>query len=489
MPIVIQNKFDGGHAEDLRTFALDECEKSLNFDLFKNPHKLIPFPDSIADTLNSGNMSDIQISDIDVSLIGSTYYITGAGFESSVSQKTAFYIKLNGALASNFEQQAVSAAATYVKGTGVTYKDKNFALRYNGSGTWTLDRYDSAGVVTAIGTISFTISTAPRMFVHPEDNVLYIVIGTTISSWDGTTLTTSTTILPSGMTPTSLTDYGTYLAITMAPLRGNGNSITYLWGRDLTINTLQGTINWGEGYCPIVENLNNDLIAIMQPQNSFLNNVLNRIVVKGYFGGAVQTLKSISVATTDYVNKFKVKNENRLYFGSGNADDCVYVVGKNKSGQYIITKDRYLDNGTATTSGIQALAMIGDIMWRGINTVYKLMRSTTTYAATSVYKSTINPCMPIQDRNEQKQFEAFRISYTGKASGTIVLKYTVDGSTLTSIISVSTTAIEDLKECNAEITDEKQLLEGREMQYQIESTGGVEIKEVAYKYRVKPGLI
>lgn len=495
MPLVEINKFDGGHAEDIRTFNTDECEKSLNFDIFTNPHKLIPYPDSVAETTGTGVMADIQISDIDISLIGSSYVITGIGYETSISAKPTFWTKsaiTNGGTL-NWSSQAVSAGNTFQKLSGVVYKDKDFALGFNGSNQYTLYRYDSAGSVTAIGTISSSSIFYARPFVHPEDNILYIIIGTTITTWNGSALATTTTILPAGFEAVSVTDYGTYLAIGMRPLRGNGNSVTYLWGRDATINTLQGTIPMGEGNLLILENLDNELVAIMAPQNAFSTATTNKIYIKKYSGGSVQLVKSLMILNTQSISVTKLKNVNKLYFGLNN-DYAVYAFGKNKEGEYILTQDRYYNNGTIIGSALYAIAMIGDVMWKGFGTsgvAYTLMRSlinslgeSVTYNSVSTYKTTINPNMNLSDRYKRKQLDAIQISYTGKANGTLALKYSVDGSAMTSIVSENTTAIETVKEANTEASTGKSLIDGREFQFQIESTGGVEIKEVRYRYTV-----
>ncbi len=491
MPTARVQKFDGGIAEDIRTFAIDECEKSLNFNILNNPHKLVPYSDSKAEVADNGDMKDVQISDVEVSLIGSNYVITGSGYESISSVKPTFYIKSD--IISTFSQQAVAAGTTYQKNSGVVYKDKFYALGYNGSDTYTLYRYNSAGSVTAVGTISSSSQFFSKPFVHPEDNVLYIVIGTTITSWDGSSLTTTTSILPTGYEGVSLTDYGTYLAITMRPLRGNGSPRTYLWGRDATLNTLQGIVPWGEGKILFVENIYNTLIAIMQPQDSFHSAFYNRILAKGWAGGSVQPLKDISVGVFDFMNVIRLKNSDRIYFGNQNADDCIYVFGKNKGGSWVLTKDQYLFNGVTTYGGLAGLSMIGDIMWRlivgTISGGYTLMRSrvlsylseTATYLSTSVYKTTINPSMAIADRGKMKQLLAVRVYYTGKANGVVGVKYAVDTTTMTSIISESTTAIEDMKQATMQI-DGNALNAGREIQFQMESTGGVEIKYLEYDY-------
>lgn len=496
---VTQSNFGGGHAEDIRTFANDECEKSLNFDIFTNPHKLIPRADSVAETVDTGTMDDIELSDVDISLIGSTYTLTASGFETSVSTKTAFYTKSavtnGGALA--WATQAVSASGTYVKNSGVVYKDKFYAMSLN-AGTYTLFRYNSAGSVTTVGTIAATGNMA-KPFVHPEDNVLYIVIGSTITSWNNTTLTTTTTILPSNTEATSITNYGTYLAIGVRQLRGNGNATVYLWGRDATLNTLQASIDFGEGNLIILENLNETLFAVMQPQNILSTAFTYRLKIRAYSGGSVQTIKSLVVGSTENIQGVKVKNEEKLYFGAIN-DDCLYCFGKNKAGNYVITKDRYYFNGVTIGSAFQGLSMIGDIIWAGFATTggaYTLMRSkvlsslgeNASYASTSVYKTTINPLMPFEHRGKRKQLKSFKVYYTGKTSGTIAVKYLVDGvnssatTTFESIISESTTAKEDYKNAT-QLADNQAFAAGVEYQFQLESTGGVEIKSYSYEYDI-----
>ena len=503
---VIQNKFDGGFAEDIRTTATDQCESSLNFDVFTNPHRLIPYGDSIAETSDTPAITASQISDINISLIGSSYYFTGIGFESAISSKANFFTKsaLTNGGTLNWETKAISASGAFQQGSGVVYKNKMYALCWSGT-VYTLFRYDGAGTVTSCGTITDSSLFRARPFVHPLDNKLYIVTGNTISYYDGTnnigtSVATSysvSTILPTGFETTSITDYGSYLAIAMRPLRGTGNSVVYLWGRDATLNTLQGNVDFGEGNLLILENLDNNLFAVIQPQSLLNGNVsfttiTNKLIIRKYSGGAVEDMKSITLSVTSTAQLLKVKKSNRLYFGFS-SDDCVYVFGKNKEGQYILTKDRYYFNGT-TISSLYGLSMIGDILWRSFiavsGSLATLMRSkvnalgeTITYASTSVYKTTINPSMPIVDRTQLKQLEAVQVTYVGKANGTIALKYSADGGAMTTIISEGTTATTEGKEATNE-SDGTVLASGNEFQFQIESTGGVEILEIKYRYSI-----
>jgi hypothetical protein len=487
MPQVIINKWDGGHAEDVRSFATNESEKSLNFDIFTNPNKLIPYEDSIAETVD-GTMDDIELADVEISDIAGTYYLTASGFESGASAKSEFFTKASPFI--EFSPQATGPSGVHQKGSGVTYKDKFYSVSISGT-TLSLNRYNSAGSVTQVGTTTIVAgSLKVRPFVHPEDNVLYVVIQNIIIRWDGTTYSSTNTLLPDTHEATSMTDYGAYLAIAVHPLRGNGKSVVYLWGRDMTLNTFQGMLNFGEGDLKIIENLNNDLIGIMQSWgtiNSAYTPTTTKIQVKGYFGGTIETIKELQFSSLIVINGvLKFKNKNRLYFSTDT--DAVYVVGKNKSGRYIITKDRYLLNGAAMNP-VSGLAMIGDIMWSGgynVSNVYVFMRTKTssvTYASTSTYKTTINPSMPINDRGENKQLRSVRIYYTGKSSGTVVVKYAVDTGTMTSILSESTTEIEDMKQTTMQ-ADGQAFNAGKEIQFQIESTGGVEIKALEYEYDI-----
>jgi len=311
---VTKNKWDGGHAEDIRTFATDECEYSLNFNLFDNPYRITPYGDSIAETSSTAVIADSQITDIDVSLIGSTYILTGVGNESSVSSKPTFYTKsaLTNGGTLNWTNQATAAANTYVYNSGVVYKNKMYALAFSGT-VYTLYRYDSAGTVTSCGTITDSSTFRAKNFVHPDDNKLYIVTGNTISYYDGvnaigTSVATSysvSTILPTGFEAVSQTFSGAYLAIAMRPLRGNGNTVTFLWGRDATLNTLQGRIDFGEGNLIHIDNLNNTLFAVMQPGFSVIDfaTIQNKLEIRAWSGGQVQTMKSILISSNSATNE------------------------------------------------------------------------------------------------------------------------------------------------------------------------------------------
>lgn len=477
MPIVIKNNFGGGHAEDLRTFATNESEYSQNFDIFTNSHYLQPYPNTTAETVTGGTITDHKMSDVidGISLSGDTYIGLGQAGLSDANLKFFSKSDVGGA----WTKRAEDTSGSVINGTLVGYKGYAYALKGQGSDVQLLELTNSS-TITSRGTIS-NETTACKPFVHPEDNILYGGCGDTLWKWDGSSFTTYTSLLPTGTIVTSLTSYGTYLVIAIRTLEGK--ALAYLWGRDGTINTFQGLIPFGKGNLNVVENLGDIIVGIVTTTDA--TSITDKIYVKVWSGGEAQTIKEIDASFTGTANSIlKAESKNKLYFTYGSAN-CIYVVGKNKEGQWVVSKDRYIDNG-GTPSSVRGFSVIDDYFWIGYintsldNVFYRT--SAGSYTSTSVYRTTINPNMPIEDRYKNKQLKAVQLSYTGASSGTTVLKYSVDGSAMTILISDTNATGEKTTIATNEYTDALPLLTGREFQFQIECTGGTKIKEIKYKY-------
>jgi len=501
MATIIQNKWDNGQAEDVRTTSLNQNALSQNFDTITEPHRLNPMVSSVAESPTV--VADSEMSDVLIGQVAGNNYYVGIGYESQSSYLTTFYTKTN--VNGTFSKQAVGNYV-YSKGSGVAYKNQVYAVEYQAGSPsyYNLIRFDGANSVTTVGsaTVSSSSSTVlqAHCFVHPEDNILYMLVGDTISKWDGTTFSTVSTILPTGFSVSSVTNYGTYLAITMNSDTNSLSPVCYLWGRDTSINTLQETIDLGEGSVAIVENLNNNLIFVMSVGGYGQTVLDERMMIKEYAGNTVETLVNLVVG--DLVGdpySYKAKSGNHLYFVTANSD-CIWSFGKNKTGNYVLNQSRFIINGDKVTGytypyigSIGGLSMIGDIIWVAGYPMaggdYIMMRTLSNsdgiaYAGTSIYKTTINPNMPIIDRYDEKQLEAVQVSFTG-SGGTIQIKYSVDGSEMSALIPTSENTTTLGKEDVIIMTNEdggEPLLSGREFQFQIESYGGVKIKELRYKY-------
>lgn len=242
----------------------------------------------------------------------------------------------------------------------------------------------------------------------------------------------------------------------------------------------------------------------MNPSNYGFSVNQNKLVVKGYSGGAVSIVTSVQLTNSLITQAltYKVKNGGRVFFGFGN-DTTLYSFGKNKEEQYILARDRFFNNATVIGTSFGALSMIGDTLFAGIFLSaggFALMRSkinsfgeTVTYTGTSFYKTTINPCMglsryTIQDKHKIKQLEAVLLEYSGASTGITTLQYSVDGSAFATIINDTNVTGEIGKEATRDINNEP-LLQGREITFLLSCTGGSRPKQLAYRYSAKDTLI
>lgn len=489
MPTVIQNRFDGGQAEDIRTTSQYQNEFSKNFDIFTEPYRLNPYPDSIAETADV-TMADSQISDVGVCTISGTDYIVGIGYESSISTIPTFYTKTD--VTSAFSKQATASSGFgFIKGSGIIYKNLAYAVGSSGT-TYRLYRFNGAGSVTTIGDITSVASSLVKCYVHPQDSKLYIAVGNVVATYDGSTLNTSFALPSTKFAIESITDYGNYLAMV-----GNDSGVPscLLWDRDTSLVNVSNIIPLGEGVVKLVTNLGNNLFFVMNSYNSSVPDVTPKIQVKGYSGGAVDTITEIQTSNHQ-IRSYKAKKSNKLYFSTDNST-TLWIFGKNKSGNYTLTQDRFIQNSSAI-SNVAGISVIGDVIWVGANTAtgYVLMRSkvnflgeSIAYTGTSQFRTTINPSMPLADRYKDKTLQSVRLAYTGASSGNTVLKYSVDGSAFQTAITMTNSAGEHTIEATADANGAPFDINGREYQFQIECTGGSKPKELAYKFIVKETTI
>lgn len=490
MPKAVVNKFDGGHAEDVRTYTTDQCEKSTGLDAFSNPHKLLPYRDTVTETVSSGTITDFEMSGLVFD--GSLYWTVGR--VSSGSAVPQFFYKAS--ITANWQAGNTGpAGSTVIKGTLVLYKGVVYTLAYNSSNQHILVNSSGTSVTTITGSTvaNAPLTYTPRPFVHPSDNVLYMALGKVLASYNGSAWSESATILPLDATPTSLTSYGDYLAVSLIQ---NNKSIVVLWGRDLTLNTLQANIPFGEGKLLILENIGNQLVGISITPGTLANGSLTSIDVRVYGGGSAEIVKSLSYdsAISNYGN-YKTTYLDGIYFGFG-GQEALFVVKKNKSGYWTIAQDRYIYNGTTIGSAVPIPTILDGMLWVAFSTLtvvgqfYRnwVSSESNTYNATTIRRTTINPGMAIEDRDSIKQLDAVEVTYTGAATGITVLKYSVDGSTFTTVISATNATGEQAAEAACE-NNGAVFLSGREIQFQAETTGGAKVKEIKYRYSILNSLV
>lgn len=495
MTTIILNKFDGGHAEDKRTHTTDECESCDNFDIFSTPSTLKPYIDLVAETLNSGVITDYKLTDIDVIPYAGSPTLVALGNKSSIDTSPTFFVKnSNSDITSPFVLKA-SGTAGKVAGTLVIFRNNAYCLSDNTT-QFLLQEYDGNVTVTSRGAIGGYSSFPAKPYVHPEDQMLYIGAGNIISRWDDSSMITSAFVLPVDKVIVSLTHYGTYLVIVCRPKNGIGNSTMYFWGRDTSITTIQESIDLGACQVNIVENIDNQLYVITSENlvGNYSTIFSNKLTAKVYTGGALQIVKELTLSSSfgTSLNIIKVLKNSKLYFGFSN-DTSIYVFGKNKSGRYFLSHNRALPTATSSLTNFN---LVGDFLFVAFDTQAQSsqlkrtlsLSETQSYNTTSTYKTTINPNMPLGDRSVRKQLEAIQVMITSvRNAGSTSIKYSVDGGAVETIATLSHTAGELVLEATKDSNGD-QLDAGREYQFQIDTTGG-QIKDIRYRYQTLEQLV
>lgn len=478
-------RFDGGIADDTRVAAPNEFAVAQNFDVYSKPHKLVPYRDMEAE---AGSMSQYAIKSVVLftDSAGTQAYFalgnTSGGTFPQILEKTT--------IAGTFATSAsgAGAAGTVIAHTLIGYaKTSKLYMMKTSGGNTIIDSYDPAAntYASTVGTITGTSSTGvyPQPFRHPQDDIIYFGAGNVVASLNNVTFTAAALTLPSGYTITSLTDHGIYLAITCAPKDQGDKSICFLWGRDTSLTTIQEIINLGEGAAMIGENVDGVLVfvsASSQGGGSAID-INPKITIRAYAGAVARVVKEVqwtgTGTPTTLVKNFKAKKDGNLYFAAkqfieNKTVNQLWVVGRNRQGQFFITPDRLINNDTALTGNVDGFSIIGDFVWAGYNGDGSLKRTddAANYTASSIYESRI---IVSGDPAKKKSFKGITV-YTEPmpAAGQIVCKYRIDSQTSYTTIFTNTTD-NDIAHSAINIESTGAVLpEHKELQIQVISTGG-----------------
>ena len=500
MATQILSQFDGGHAESIRSVFSNECEFSSNFDTWTDPKKLSPFIDTVAEVMSSGTTTDYALTDVNAITVSGTTSLVALGRTALVTNTPAFYRKASASDISSAWQFYASGVNNVVPQSLVVVKSTASADAFayclgNTGSAYNLQKFDGVSAVATMGVLGgYDSGIVARPFVHPEEGgVIYMVAGNIISKYNANTATFTATAftLPSNMIGVSLTYYGTYLVIVCRPKNGVGDSMMYFWGRDTSLNTLQESISIGASQVNIVENLENQLYVITSGLivGQYSNILKNKLTARVYTGTSLKVVKELTLSSTfgTSLNNFKIKKADKVYFGLSN-DTSLYVFGMNKEGRYFLGHDRALPSGTTTVTGI---SIIGDFFFVGFNTTIQNNQFNRTisesesqsYNTTSTWRTTINPKMPEGDRMVNKNLMSVMVVLScATSTGTSNMKYSVDGSTFTTMQTFSNVQGIQVMESTRDVND-MEFVAGREYQFEINTTGNASIIGILYRYQ------
>lgn len=501
--IIVQNRFDGGIASDVREASSNTCALAKHFDIYSKPNRLTPYRDmeDEAGTIALHRIGSVAL----LTDSGGTTNLYALGRVSASDTSPQFLEKSVNIITGTFAVSTTGADTTGVveAHTLVAYKTKIFAMKTSGTTDTFLISYDPVtNVLASVGTLAggYTLTGVyPVMFRHPQDDILYIGSGNKISKLDNATFTSGVLTLPSNLVITSLTDFGSYLAIACAPNTIGGNSFVFLWGRDISLTTLQESIDFGEGFLALIDLVGGTLVGISGSgyATTQVTDITPKITIRAYSGGTPRVIKEIKAEGSGnmQVKNLKAKSKDNLFFVAqiyidGQQVNQVWVCGRNPAGYYFVTADRLANNDTALTGTVDGFSIVGDYMWTAYNGAGALKRTNDTdlFTATSVYDTLINPGMAIPDRTKKKQLKAASISYPPlPTAGQVVLQYSVDGGAYVTI----STETEDSKITTESVKDAagSAFTAGREYRFRINSTGGAEVTELKYVYDVLTTLL
>lgn len=396
---ITKNSFFGGISDDPRKQSSTECQITKHFDIFSQPHKLIPYRSLEADTETSVSSTDLKqylVRDFVYASESSKLYGLGqtAGGLTKILQKAD-------ATTGVWTTPASSEGNGAVK-NGCFFEYKDYLWGFQGTTSifkWGL-LSGTPSITNATATVGATITSVANGIIAADGNAYMAYNNVIVRIAPGGTVTDSAKTVPDTYKITSLTNYGSYMAIAAAPKSVyNGQSKVYIW--NLSSDLFTETIDWGEGELRILETVEGLLVGIT---DRYLNNSVGAgkgsMIVQVYTGGSAQVYKEIytQALTNKTIPLSKVVKNNRLFWSAKimtNSSGTTYNEGiwsfGRKNSQYPFTLSLDIQDENVNTTGIEGFGSAANFFFiahSGDGSVDKTNDS-AVYTFTSSYESQI----------------------------------------------------------------------------------------------------
>lgn len=509
------NRWDGGVVNSARSKRSNVAKIITNAEILKDPNKITPYRST--EDGNTNAAADFMQAWCVANLSG-TYKLYGLARTDAADKVRILYKHLltDGAtpdLSTNTWTETannLSSTQTTVSYNCFVYYPK-LNMIFGGHAGRYIWEYDPDGGTafneTDADLTAFTF--IGQGLVHPKDDILYIpyynAAGYIASNNNGTWNTTALT-LPANMKPVSICELGNFLAIGCADTSGYGNSKVYIWDRNSSLATLSENYDLPDGTLSVLENINGTLVAIMQTSGTSTSGqavistirAKDNILFQELTPEGFKTFLTLEGTTGTQLPVAKQKRNGRLYFQmSINLHSArregVWSVGKNELGQWTLIHEYTPDNDTLTensgTGALRGFFVLGDYVFQAfVNAAsgHEVTKTdnASTYSATTIYESVVNPNMPEEDLYKNKTPTSVTVRYVAlPTAGQVVLKQRADSTTAWASITAAFTDTTDSSKVQ-EITSNTNLTSGRELEFRLESTGGAEILELIYSYEV-----
>jgi hypothetical protein len=487
------NNFSGGISDDPREDNGSKFQGAKHFDCFSNPTRLTPYRSleldtndgAPADGLKQYAVKDYVYHSSSAKLFG--LGVTGGGLTKIVQKADA--------TTGNWSLPATSEGNGAVQnGCFIEYKDTLWGFQGTTQiWSWLISTNTITNSKSTVGT---AITSVAQGLVF--NDYLYLPYNNKIwRATDAVTFSDAYLTLPSNFKITSLTAYGKYIAIACAPVSTfNGNSKVFLWNG--TSTEVQEAIDWGEGELRVLETIEGYLVGVT---DRYLNNSVGAgrgsMIIQMYSGGVPQVVKEVftQALTQKSIPIQKVVKNNRLFFACKimtNSSGTTYNEGiwsfgrKNANYPFALNLDINVDStdGAVDTDGIQSIGSAGNFFFithSGDGSILKT-NDTAVYTFTSAYESQV---IDFGNRHSDKTLLSLDVSFRKQLAGeSLIAKYRVDGATSWTTIGTYDTDDSISHSFLREETNDVNFKSGSEYEFQLNSTGGLEITGVVIRARI-----
>src|SRR3990167_1459187 len=501
---IIINRWDGGIVNDPRDPRENTARIVTNFDVFTSPRKMTPYRSSESGDVSASTRQTQNFALARAS--GVLWRLYGLSVVSGLATAAVRYKSLTTGAANDLDDDSWVATSNNESASGSTSFNlfvfyRRTSLIYGaraGTHIWAYD--PSGGAAFADTHQALTYSEIGQGLVHSKDDILYIPYynnGGFIAKNDNGSWTTAALTLPLHYLPTSICEYGNYLAIGCAHVNGIENSRIFLWDRDSSLTTLNESIDAGSGSLIVMEEIDGELIWISQQGGSATSFAAvavpagsisqgDRAYIRRLSGNHGEKLFEMRCGSnTTILPIAKQKVDDRLYFMmqislNGALREGVWSVGRSDyTGRFTLVHERTPNNDTALVSSydLHNFIKVGDYLFQSYTSGGDVGMSKTDdeaiYNHTSIYESTI---YDLGDPSIVKKLYGVSVFTEFLPSGgQVLVRYAIDenigAGTWTTILTHSTDNAVSKSAINIESTGAT-LPEYRQIQFRLEATSG-----------------
>lgn len=441
----------GGMGDNVREQVKNKAQMIKHFDYFSNPDKLTPYRDTEADTHDGSTATGMKQYNLMNFALGSDGKQYAIGHQLTTdATKSWIFLKATPTTAS----WTVDVAYKSTLAGGASWQD--CFIEWQGSfysfGTGYVIKCPLAGTfVDNVVAITGTITSAAQGLKGADGN-LYLPYNNKLVRVNsaGTATDDVCSALPSDMMITSLSEYGSYLAIAMC-YKTSANtpdttrsSKVFIWDY-VTTATVQDVIDFGEGALMVLGNVEGSLVGIVNKnleKSTTIDLAIGKgaMVIKQWSGGTAKTKKALiatQAVTLGRMLKYKVLKDNRLYwvaslpYGVSTSTESTYHLGiwsfgrKNDERDFTLSLD-FIEDGVDTDNWkINAFGASGNYWFINHSADGSISRTndTASYTTESVWET-----QRLGDEKQNKKLVSVAVMTEPQpTAGQITLKYKKNG--------------------------------------------------------------